>query len=555
MSQATFTKRRVLSGMRPTGKLHLGNYMGALHNWVRLQDEYECFFFVADWHALTTDYADPSQIKQNTVDVALDFLAAGLDPAKCTIFVQSHVKQHAELHLLLSMMTSISWLERVPSYKDQQQNLRGKDLATYGFLGYPLLQSADILLYRPEFVPVGQDQVSHIELTREVARRFNSLYKATVFPEPEALLTPTPKLPGTDGRKMSKSYGNTIGLSEHPARIVQKIQSMTTNGQRMQQTDPGDPDLCPVGDMHKVFSSTQRLEQMLHGCRTATIPCAWCKHKAGESITAITEPIYEKRQKLNRTIDRTWEMLLAQADKAAVVAEETLGPVRAALNVTRSLGAVRRQFGTTDAEKKKLRDVSGLYLSLENPSPAQLRKELRDYWRINILPYDIRLSQEANRKFASIQRELAEPFLTAKKKRVFIGGLNSHLSSPLAGKWFFLVPTKTYEVWVLLCADANNELLDFVLPQKVFAQSVTDWKKSVKMGSDVPFGSAEAEDNFWTQHFEGENVIGTHKGDLGEFEGHMPVEMHNESGKFTLRIGHSVPIDISGLSGSYDPLR
>jgi tryptophanyl-tRNA synthetase len=544
------TQRRVLSGMRPTGKLHLGNYMGALHNWVRLQHEYECFFFIANLHALTTDYADPSQIKQNTVDVALDFLAAGLDPEKCTIFVQSHVKQHAELHLLLSMMTPLSWLERVPTYKDQIENLRGRDLATYGFLGYPLLQSADILLYRPEFVPIGQDQVSHVELTREVARRFNSLYKTTIFPEPEALLTPTPKLPGTDGRKMSKSYGNTIGLSEHPARIVHKMQSMTTNGQRLQQTDPGDPDLCPVGDLHKVFSSTQRLEQILSGCRTATIPCAWCKHKAGESITAVTEPIYEKRQELERTIDQTWEMLIEQADKAASVAEETLGPVRAALNITRSLGAVRRQFGTTAAEKKKLRDVSGLYLDVSKAhlSPAQRSKELRDYWRMNILPYDIRLSQEANRNFASIKRELAEPFLTAKGKRVFIGGPNDNISTPLQGMWSFLVSTKTYEVWVLLRGGANDELLDFVLPQKIFAQPLADWKKVVRTGSSVAFPDGGAEENFWAQLFRGDDA-------KGEYEGIVLAQLRNEDGRFMLRIGYSAPIDVTDLSGNYDPLR
>src|SRR5271168_1824228 len=212
MTSSAKLRKRVLSGMRPTGKLHLGNYVGALDNWVRMQDEYECFFCVVDWHALTTDYADTSQVKQNSLEVALDWLAAGLDPEKSVIFIQSHVPAHAELHLLLSMITPLGWLERVPSYKEQQENIKGKDLTTYGFLGYPVLMSSDILLYKADVVPVGEDQVAHVELTREIARRFNNFYGAPkqVFPEPQALLTPAAKLPGTDGRKMSKSYGNTI---------------------------------------------------------------------------------------------------------------------------------------------------------------------------------------------------------------------------------------------------------------------------------------------------------------------------------------------------------
>src|ERR1700742_1808994 len=235
--------------MRTTGKLHLGNYMGALYNWVRLQHEYDCYFFIADWHALTTDYADPSQVRQNTLDVALDWLGAGLDPEKCVLFVQSHVKQHAELFLLFSMITPLGWLERVPTYKEQQENLTGKDLSTYGFLGYPLLQSADILIYQPDFVPVGQDQVAHVELTREVARRFNQFYKfdgAEVLLEPQVLLTPSPKLPGTDGRKMSKSYGNTILLTDPPPVVRQKLKTMVTDPARVRRSDPGDPDVCPV---------------------------------------------------------------------------------------------------------------------------------------------------------------------------------------------------------------------------------------------------------------------------------------------------------------------
>src|SRR4051812_27404799 len=258
MAARSNQRKRVLSGMRSTGKLHLGNYVGALDNWVRMQDQYECFFFVADWHALTTDYADTSKIKENSVEVLMDWLAGGLDPARCTMFVQSHVPQHAVLHLLFSMITPLGWLERVPTYKEQQQNLATKDLSTYGFLGYPVLQSADILIYKAGFVPVGEDQVAHVELTREIARRFNHLYSgkngSIVLPEPQPLLTPTPKLPGTDGRKMSKSYDNYILLSDPEPVIRQKLKTMVTDPARVRRTDPGNPDVCPVGDLHKIFS-------------------------------------------------------------------------------------------------------------------------------------------------------------------------------------------------------------------------------------------------------------------------------------------------------------
>ena len=243
--------------MRSTGKLHLGNYVGALQNWVRMQDEYECFFIVADWHALTTDYADTSKMKENSLEVVLDWLAAGLDPEKSVIFIQSHVPAHAELHLLFSMITPLGWLERVPTYKEQRENIKDKDLGTYGFLGYPVLQSADILIYKADFVPVGEDQVAHVELTREIARRFNRFYGAEnrhVFPEPQALLTPAAKLPGTDGRKMSKSYGNTILLTDPEPVVRQKLKTMVTDPARVRRSDPGNPDVCPVGDLHKIFS-------------------------------------------------------------------------------------------------------------------------------------------------------------------------------------------------------------------------------------------------------------------------------------------------------------
>jgi tryptophanyl-tRNA synthetase len=266
--------------MRPTGKLHLGNYMGALANWVKLQDQYECYFFIADWHALTTDYADTSGIAQNTKDVLLDYLAAGLDPARSVLFLQSKVQQHAELNLLLGMITPLGWLERVPTYKEQQENLTGKDLTTYGFLGYPLLMASDILLYQPKFVPVGNDQTAHVELTREVARRFNQFYKLDgreVLPEPQVLLTPSPKLPGTDGRKMSKSYGNTILMTDAEPVVRQKLKTMVTDPARIRRTDPGDPDICPVGDLHKVFSTPETLAKVYDGCRSAGIGCIECK--------------------------------------------------------------------------------------------------------------------------------------------------------------------------------------------------------------------------------------------------------------------------------------
>src|SRR5258706_14335801 len=242
-------KPRVLSGMRATSKLHLGNYVGALQNWVRLQNDYDCHFFIADWHALTTDYADTTRIKQSSLEVALDWLAAGLEPERCTMFIQSHIPQHAELHLLFSMITPLGWLERVPTYKEQKEQLKEKDLGTYGFLGYPLLQAADILIYQADYVPVGEDQVPHIELTREIARRFNMFYSGKhepVFPEPQPLLTPSPKLPGTDGRKMSKSYDNFILLSDPEPVVRAKLKTMVTDPARVRRTDPGNPDVCPV---------------------------------------------------------------------------------------------------------------------------------------------------------------------------------------------------------------------------------------------------------------------------------------------------------------------
>jgi tryptophanyl-tRNA synthetase len=328
------SRPRVLSGMRPTGKLHLGNYMGALANWVKMQDQYECYFFIADWHALTSDYADTSQIVPNTLDVLLDYLAAGLNPERSVLFLQSKVLQHAELHLLFSMVTPIGWLERVPTYKEQQENLTGKDLSTYGFLGYPLLQAADILIYQPQFVPVGQDQAAHVELTREVARRFNQFYKLDgreVLPEPQVLLTPSPKLPGTDGRKMSKSYGNTILLTDPEVEVRKKLKTMVTDPARVRRTDPGDPDKCPVGDLHKVFSTAETLAKVYDGCRSAGIGCIECKGWAADALVQVLKPIQERRARYSRA--DVVEILEDGSNRARVRAEQTMTEVRAAMQI------------------------------------------------------------------------------------------------------------------------------------------------------------------------------------------------------------------------------
>jgi tryptophanyl-tRNA synthetase len=365
-------KKRVLSGMRSTGKLHLGNYVGALENWVRMQEQYDCFFFIADWHALTTDYADTSRVKENSVDVLLDWLAAGLDPKKCVMFIQSHVPAHAELHLLLSMITPLGWLERVPTYKEQKENIKEKDLGTYGFLGYPVLQSADILIYKADVVPVGEDQVAHVELTREIARRFNGFYSKPfvirkqgtrvvtsdgvevplesgmepdpkadyviqpkpVFPEPQSLLTPTPKLPGTDGRKMSKSYGNAIMLSDPESVVRQKLKTMVTDPARIRRTDPGNPDLCPVGDLHKIFSTTETMAKVNEGCRSAGIGCIECKGWAADGLVKILNPMQERRQKYADNPRLAWDILEAGSSRARDVAGTTMNEVRDAMGIS-----------------------------------------------------------------------------------------------------------------------------------------------------------------------------------------------------------------------------
>lgn len=385
----TTPRPRVLSGMRPTGRLHLGNYMGALHNWVKLQQEYDCYFFIADMHALTTDYAQPGQVQDNITEITLDFLSAGLDPGRCVIFKQSDVMHHAQLHLLFSMFTPLGWLERVPTYKDQQEQLAEKDLNTYGFLGYPLLQAADILLYKPDFVPVGADQVAHVELTREVARRFNSLYPGEFFtspeaapwelpailekarklagepksstrtdfsphqlyeaaqqtkkispfgvreilPEPQVLLTPSPKLPGLDGRKMSKSYKNTIMMSEAEPDIRAKLKVMVTDPARVRREDPGNPDVCPVFDLHKVFSTEEVQQTAAEGCRTAGIGCIECKSWCADGIVRTIEPIRAHRADLAARPEVVKSVLANGRDRAIKRAAQTLDEVQKAMGL------------------------------------------------------------------------------------------------------------------------------------------------------------------------------------------------------------------------------
>ena len=394
--------RRVVSGMRPTGQLHLGNYHGALANWVELQYRYECFFFVADWHALTTAYENTADIKANSTEVIIDWLAAGLNPSACTIFVQSRIPEHAELHLILSMVTPVSWLERVPSYKDQIEQLKDKDLGTYGFLGYPLLQSADILMYRPEFVPVGEDQAAHVEITREIARRFNNIYGReadfearvesavkrlgarngaqyaelrrqfqekgdadalararamvesaarltvadrerllgylegggrTILPEPAVLLTRTPRVPGLDGRKMSKSYGNTIGLREDSASVQKKLRAMQTDPARVRRSDPGDPDKCPVWDLHKIYSSEETKAWVQTGCRTAGIGCLDCKKPLIESVLKELEVIRQRAREYEENPELVRGIVTEGCERARDAARATMAEVREAVRL------------------------------------------------------------------------------------------------------------------------------------------------------------------------------------------------------------------------------
>jgi len=526
--------------MRPTGKLHLGNYMGALANWVKLQDQYDCYFFIADWHALTTDYADPSRIKLNTLDVALDWLAAGLDPKKSTIFIQSHVPQHAELHLLFSMMTPLGWLERVPTYKEQQENLKGKDLSTYGFLGYPLLQAADILVYQAQYVPVGQDQVAHVELTREVARRFNSMYRTKIFPEPEALLTPSPKLPGTDGRKMSKSYGNTIELTEDPKDVLQKIETMSTNGQRPRQADPGDPEKCPVGDQHKVFSSPNLVAETQAGCRTASIGCRECKALAARSISERVAPIRAKRQVLETDVDSVWDLLREQSRKAEARAEVTMEEVRSVLGVSRVIGDLKERFAApidheiaADANFAKWSNVD--YVINSHRHWEECVPQFRIHWWRKMAPREIALKRPAQ-SFENEERSLEEPFMTTSGKRVLVtvsksGPELAPTPQGMVKTWQFSIPQRSYEAWVLLLYDgdavptkilnANGAISAFVVPQKFFARDFALAKRSSKDSDKIPVKVMRSQNNRFFFSFE----------QFGRLE------------------------DITDLHGNYDPLR
>lgn len=502
ISAAIADRPRVLSGMRPTGRLHLGNYMGALYNWVKLQHEYECYFFIADWHALTTDYADTSKLKENVMEVALDFLSAGLDPA--TIFVQSHVPQHAELHVLLSMFTPLSLLERVPSYKDQQEQLREKDLATYGFLGYPLLQSADILLYQADFVPVGQDQASHVELTREVARRFNHLYSPKrlvggdqaslaeepdparlILPEPQVLLTPSPKLPGIDGRKMSKSYGNSILMSDHPAIIREKMSRMSNGGQRNPQSEPGNPDWCPVGNMHALFSDDRTNGFIREACTTAAIPCSQCKEMASNGIVLKLVDIRQKREELEKDPDGVWAILENGAKRASSRAEQTMEHVRQVMGLSRSKPvksvAFKRAYTASESSRSghDLSDHSDWWEMEQNVRA----RNLREYWLSNILPYERTLTQDSDRVF-----------VTSKKKRIYV----TTSREDHAGAWAFEAKPKTYEVLTLLCWDKAFRLHDFIIPQIVYQAPWIAYKKTHK-NEDLTFWIKNSGDEFYLE--------------------------------------------------------
>lgn len=329
------TQKRILSGMRPTGRLHLGNLHGALGNWVSLQNsgEYNCFYFVADWHAITSEYASTESIKDNSLNMVIDWLAAGLDPTKSTIFVQSAVKEHAELFLLLSMITPLAWLQRNPTYKEMQAELTSKDLSTFGFLGYPVLQAADIIMYKAYGVPVGVDQLPHIELTREIARRFNYIYQKEVFPVPEPLLTSVPKLLGIDGRKMSKSYDNSIYLSDRGNILHQKIAAMFTDPQRMRKKDPGNPDICNVFSFHGLYSSPETIAGINRDCRNAGIGCIECKKILAERIADALAPVHERMDYYQNNLNEIADIIMNGNQRATAIARETMAEVREAVKI------------------------------------------------------------------------------------------------------------------------------------------------------------------------------------------------------------------------------
>ncbi len=322
----------IVSGMRPTGRLHLGHFHGALQNWLRLQQEYQCYFFVADWHALTTDYATPQGIQQNTMEMVIDWLSIGLDPSKAVLFRQSRIKEHVELHLIYSMITPVPWLERNPTYKEQIKELTGKDLSTYGFLGYPVLQAADITVYKANKVPVGVDQAPHVELTREIVRRFNQLYRP-IFPEPEVLLTEAQKVPGLDGRKMSKSYGNAVFLSDTPKEIDQKLSRMMTDPARVRRNDAGEPEKCPAFQLHKIYCTPEEIEEVSVGCRTAGIGCLQCKKVMIKHVIDDLAPFREKRARYQDRPGEVEEVLASGNRLAETAAAATMAEVRGTLGL------------------------------------------------------------------------------------------------------------------------------------------------------------------------------------------------------------------------------
>ncbi len=324
-------KKTILSGMRPTGTLHLGNYFGALENWIRLQKDYDCHYFIADWHALTTGYEETDNYKNNITEMVADWISTGLDPAQSVFFLQSAIKDHAELHLLFSMITPLSWLTRNPTYKDQLSQMKEKNITTHGFLGYPCLQAADILMYKADFVPVGEDQVPHVELTREIARRFNFLYKE-VFSEPQALLTKAKVLPGLDGRKMSKSYENTIAFADTPDEVNKKVMSMITDPARIKKTDPGHPEVCTVHAFHKIFNEAE-VPEIETQCRAGGIGCVQCKKNLAEKMRAFHTPIYEKRTELLKRTDDIRDIIREGNKKARETAEKTMNEVRSAMKI------------------------------------------------------------------------------------------------------------------------------------------------------------------------------------------------------------------------------
>ncbi|HET9181389.1 MAG TPA: tryptophan--tRNA ligase [Candidatus Angelobacter sp.] len=453
--------KRVLSGMRPTGKLHLGNYVGALQNWVKLQHKHKCFFFIADWHALTTDYEDTSRVGDNTAEVLLDWLGAGLDPEKSTMFVQSHVRQHAELHVLFSMVTPLGWLERVPSYKDQQRELANKDLHTYGFLGYPLLQAADILIYQADYVPVGEDQVAHVELTREVARRFNQFYSRGPKPllkEPDALLTKTPKLLGMDKRKMSKSYGNSILLSEESRDLAEKINNSVTD--RPALTNKGSPDRCPVGNLHQIFSPPDVLDHITRGCTQATITCVECKALAIKSTEAHLRPIREKRKEFASQPELLKKIVQRGDEQAYQAAEETMRAIRAGVGLFSIEGF--EQHIPKEAASERLRV----------PEAARAAGDEQERREIVTSEWVEQISRTN-----PLRKDRPQVFITRKGRKV---GVQTTQPEQI-GTWRFSFPDRPLNVLVLLAED-NGFLHDYILPPKVVQDH---WKSFVRDNGNV----------------------------------------------------------------------